>query len=503
MAKKIFLSYSWKNKRVADLIYNDLKHLNVSIIVDEIHGKYKTSLKDFMHKIAEVDHVLMIISDSFLKSYNCMYEMIELLNTHDLTQRILPVISGNPKIFNTSDRTSYYDYWQDEIDLNQNQIIKYATGDFVEKKRRAQKILLDLPEFFEKISDLFIEDYETLRLKGYKPLLDILKVDNSDIIAKTYRIVFFDEGGNDKLIKELQEQYPDHPLALETFGLLAMNEGNFDLSRQYFERALEIDPKSVTASNNYAYILHKFFDQTDSVVEEMYLYSLKMDPDSLATLRNYSDFLLEKSHYRTALTYLEKIVDLEPIDGSSHLTLGYIYSRVTNDYGKARIHYEAAILNSIESAEMYCDYAEILYKQFDEKDQADKYFQKSIEIDNDQPEIFYAYACFLEDAYEDLAGAKKNYEKAIELEPENDMIYTNFGTFLMNTKLGTVEEATFHFNEALKINPKNPAANFQIAQILKLYVNRDDLATTYYRNAIEVDPSLRNSDFEQSIGFQL
>lgn len=48
-----------------------------------------------MREVGKTNYVLMIISQEYLCSENCMYEMIEVLNTHEFEQRILPIVLEN------------------------------------------------------------------------------------------------------------------------------------------------------------------------------------------------------------------------------------------------------------------------------------------------------------------------------------------------------------------------------------------------------------------------
>ncbi|MDB4921920.1 toll/interleukin-1 receptor domain-containing protein [Mucilaginibacter sp.] len=91
----IFLSYSWANADIADEIDDIFKGIGIQLIRDIRDAPYRASIKDFMHQIGKSDFVLMVISDEYLRSVNCMYEVIELLNTHEFEKRILPVIIDN------------------------------------------------------------------------------------------------------------------------------------------------------------------------------------------------------------------------------------------------------------------------------------------------------------------------------------------------------------------------------------------------------------------------
>jgi UDP-N-acetyl-D-mannosaminuronate dehydrogenase len=90
---KIFLSYAWANASVADEMDNDFKALGITFQRDVRDISYTSSIKDFMNKIGKSDFVVMLISDEYIRSENCMYEVTELLGAHEFERRILPVLS--------------------------------------------------------------------------------------------------------------------------------------------------------------------------------------------------------------------------------------------------------------------------------------------------------------------------------------------------------------------------------------------------------------------------
>jgi hypothetical protein len=90
--KKIFISYSWANKDIADLIDLNFSEKGIQLTKDERDIKYKESIKEFMQSIGNHDHVIMLISDSYLKSSNCLYEVMEVMRDRKYKDRILFIL---------------------------------------------------------------------------------------------------------------------------------------------------------------------------------------------------------------------------------------------------------------------------------------------------------------------------------------------------------------------------------------------------------------------------
>jgi hypothetical protein len=90
--KKLFLSYSWANKDIADIIDSDLSKQGFKLTRDERDLKYKNSLREFMNSIGDHDFVITLISDAYLKSENCMYEITEIMRSRMYKDKILMIV---------------------------------------------------------------------------------------------------------------------------------------------------------------------------------------------------------------------------------------------------------------------------------------------------------------------------------------------------------------------------------------------------------------------------
>ena len=77
----MFLSYCQKDKGIADIIDTKLPRIERKIeITRDIRAVgYGESFSAFMQTIADKDFVISIVSDRYLKSRNCMYEVCELM----------------------------------------------------------------------------------------------------------------------------------------------------------------------------------------------------------------------------------------------------------------------------------------------------------------------------------------------------------------------------------------------------------------------------------------
>lgn len=170
---KLFLSYCQKDTCIADIVDDILsKELQFTKITRDIRDtEYKDGFTDFMKSIEEHDFVLTLVSDAYLKSRNCMYEVMQTLKTNNFQKKLhFVVISNNDKcyyktkediqanIYTTDGQLEYIAYWQNKYDeLN---VSIQAIGDPSLTAKMSgelnviKKIQIDIQDFMECLKDL-------------------------------------------------------------------------------------------------------------------------------------------------------------------------------------------------------------------------------------------------------------------------------------------------------------------------------------------------------------
>lgn len=194
MKTNIFLSYCWNDSREADKIYDYLKNSqNIELHRDTIDiGKWG-SIKEYMQSISNMDYTILLISDSYLKSTNCMYEVLEVMRDRNYRDKIFPAViySG---IYNPITRAKYVKHWQDEFKELENtlkEINVQNLGKLNEDLKRRQDISSNIAEFLDVVSDMNnpnIEDVcvrieEKLGQKGFLSDMGMQRNDMNDLFA--------------------------------------------------------------------------------------------------------------------------------------------------------------------------------------------------------------------------------------------------------------------------------------------------------------------------------
>ena len=137
--KTVFLSYCNTDSDIADLVeYNLVNETNNRIQISRYTRiPYRDSFKEFMNTIKDHEFVLSIISENYLKSQACMYEIGQVIKNEKLNNKFLfIVISEEDRQYYSHSsychpaniygglkaRRKYYKYWKKQLLMSRRMI---------------------------------------------------------------------------------------------------------------------------------------------------------------------------------------------------------------------------------------------------------------------------------------------------------------------------------------------------------------------------------------------
>jgi len=191
---KLFLSYNHNNAVFADIIAQQIRlktndGIQISRYTSEV--KYKDSFKKFMDSIEEHDFVLCIVSDDYLRSKACMYEVGEVIKDHNYSKKLLFVVLSEkdytllgrgidaksiPDIYNVHNRVKYAQYWQKEYEKLDKEIKELGEEEAKEYLLKDLKIIgdiyrNDISEFLDFLADSKGTSFSDLHHRGYADII--------------------------------------------------------------------------------------------------------------------------------------------------------------------------------------------------------------------------------------------------------------------------------------------------------------------------------------------
>lgn len=110
----VFISYAWGGEReeIVSQMDQALQERGVKIVRDKRDLGYKGSIKEFMERIGQGNCVIVVISDKYLRSPNCMFELVEIAENKEFHDRVFPVVLGDADIYDPIKRITYIKHWE-------------------------------------------------------------------------------------------------------------------------------------------------------------------------------------------------------------------------------------------------------------------------------------------------------------------------------------------------------------------------------------------------------
>lgn len=152
----VFVSYQWNSTKLVDDITNKLEDKAV-FIRDTSHLKSWDKLQDFMKRIRQEDFVTLFISDDYLKSINCLFEVTELMKDDDWLEKSMPIVFSELGLYQTGSELNYVSYWENEkkslIEKLQTVEASHAAETYMDLKR-IDEILNKIGSFIRAVKSV-------------------------------------------------------------------------------------------------------------------------------------------------------------------------------------------------------------------------------------------------------------------------------------------------------------------------------------------------------------
>ena len=115
------------------------------------------SISDFMKTIRKEDFAVLVISDSYLKSTACLFEVIQLMKDENWDKHTMYVIMDDAKtLYNLGGQLDYIQYWENhykDIYKKIEQLPLESTHKQIEQLSKITTIKNEIGEFLNKVSD--------------------------------------------------------------------------------------------------------------------------------------------------------------------------------------------------------------------------------------------------------------------------------------------------------------------------------------------------------------
>ncbi len=124
---QIFVSYAWgdatpegkRREQIVDDLCRSLAGQSVEVLRDRQQMAPGARISEFMDRLAAGDFIIVVVSDKYLRSAYCMYELFRIYrncgsNPDRFLKRVVPLILPDARLGEVSERLSYARHWKDE-----------------------------------------------------------------------------------------------------------------------------------------------------------------------------------------------------------------------------------------------------------------------------------------------------------------------------------------------------------------------------------------------------
>lgn len=383
---KIFLSYSWQNKEEASLIESDFNRIGIPLIKDTLNLKFKDSISEYMKSIRNADFALILISDDYLKSTNCMNEALEILKEQNHKDKILPILVNGTKIFTASDRIKFIKYWKDKKDRLSLELEGLDVTSSIESYgdlKLFKTIYLSIDSFLKSIGDLKTSTLDELKKENYKSIIDYLGFEDVSYLLDLLVISQIESLTlKEFALKNHIDKFGISSHALFSKAKTKADLGNKDEAKVLYQESLKLDSNNSATWNNYGFLLDRQFNQHNKALE-CYKKAIEIEPNLIVARINLATVYSRKNKTNKAKQEYLRILEINPCEPKAHNNIANIY-RKFNDKEKIIYHFTEAIKYNSKYTEAYINFANYLDLELSDFEKAEFYYRKAKEIANDK-----------------------------------------------------------------------------------------------------------------------
>ena len=152
----VFISYNWESDDIADQLQKKLM-VSATVVRDKSSLKPWGDLRDFMKSIRQQDFVVLIISDKYLRSAACLYEVLQLMKDEEWDKKVMYLVTDDAhSLYDVSEQLNYIQYWDNKASELRGKLknIDYAAA--AEQARELQKyelIRLNIGDFMSRVKN--------------------------------------------------------------------------------------------------------------------------------------------------------------------------------------------------------------------------------------------------------------------------------------------------------------------------------------------------------------
>jgi tetratricopeptide (TPR) repeat protein len=270
-----------------------------------------------------------------------------------------------------------------------------------------------------------------------------------------------------ELAEQLLRDFPDSEESLVVMGNLCYRHGDVIKALEYWNKALQINPKQANVYKSIALLYMKKGQFDDAVTQ--FRRALEIQPQLPDVYVNIGHSLMMSGQPEEAIEALQKEIQISPDADFAYFLLGQAHLQ-QKEYQKAQEYYEAVIKINPRYSNAYYGLASACAKLGD-RDKAKGYSESFKKLKTEERKH--------------LKGRKIKYDDFVETQKSAAMTYINVGRmYRENGKLAKAEEL---LKQAAGLDPGNVVCFLELATIYQIS-KQPAKALQMYKKISEIQP---------------
>lgn len=178
MKNNLYISYAWKDREqeeedsreeIVNRLCEAFEAKGYHVIRDKSDMSYRDVIREFMNDIAGASALIAVISEKYLKSPYCMYELAAAWDKGNFRNRIFPIVLPDADIYDDLKQIQLVKYWKKQYQDYQEAISELddvAKEGFLQKLRDREYIYQRVSGAISTISGM-VGISSNLLLKSY------------------------------------------------------------------------------------------------------------------------------------------------------------------------------------------------------------------------------------------------------------------------------------------------------------------------------------------------
>lgn len=163
---EVYISHAWGGESdvILKKIVDRLQHEKINLVYDHKDLQYRGSIRSFMDELGKSKAVIIILSNKYLHSEYCMFELLQIYNNERFMDRIFPVVLDEVNIAKSTERIELVKYWENQSFELEEKIRELRSLSYIEGITDDLNLYGDIRKNIAKLTYI-LRDINTLNIR--------------------------------------------------------------------------------------------------------------------------------------------------------------------------------------------------------------------------------------------------------------------------------------------------------------------------------------------------